>query len=143
MIRPATVDDIAAIVGMVWAYQREVRPDLKMHAGCTASSVRRIIQQPQGCAIVADDGPPRGVLLAQMANSLWWPDPSAQVVLWWVAPELRGSRAASAMMDSFEGWAVSLGAARIGANFTGKSARKYFERRGYRYADTSMMKDLT
>ena len=117
MIRCAGVEDIPAIIEMVGQYRCEVRPDLEMHPGTVAASVRGLITQPTGCALLAcDGGACRGVLLGHLGASLWWPDPSAVVAL--------------------------SGAARIGVTYTGKSARRYFERRGYRHADTRMMKEL-
>ena len=122
MIRCATVADIAAITQMVGEYRREVRPDLTMHPGTVAASVRGLITQPTGCAFLVCDDAPRGVLLGHLGASLWWPDPSAEVALWWISPNFRGSRAATDLMDEFEAWAARSGAARIGATSTGKRA---------------------
>tara|TARA_R110002020_G_scaffold474099_2_gene704496 strand:- start:1570 stop:2004 length:435 start_codon:yes stop_codon:yes gene_type:complete len=143
MIRCAGVEDIPAIIEMVGQYRCEVRPDLEMHPGTVAASVRGLITQPTGCALLAcDGGACRGVLLGHLGASLWWPDPSAEVALWWVDPRWRGTAAATRLMAEFEAWAARSGAARIGVTYTGKSARRYFERRGYRHADTRMMKEL-
>lgn len=142
MIRAATVQDIAVITQMVAAYQRDVRPDLQMHTGTIAARVRAMIVQPQGCALLACQGAPCGVLLAQLGPSLWWPETVADLALWWVTPEHRGTRMAAQLMDGFEEWATRAGVGRIGARYAGKSAQRFLERRGYRYADTSMMKDL-
>jgi N-acetylglutamate synthase-like GNAT family acetyltransferase len=143
MIRCARLEDIADITQMVAEYHRDVRPDLSLHLGTVAATVRMLIREPKGFAWVVGDEAPFGVLLAHVGASLWWPDPSAEVALWWVSPEYRGSRAASDLMTEFEQWAARSGAARIGATYTGKSAHAYFARRGYRQADTRMMKDLT
>ena len=68
MIRCAGVEDIPAIIEMVGQYRCEVRPDLEMHPGTVAASVRGLITQPTGCALLACDGgacPHRGNLHRQ------------------------------------------------------------------------------
>lgn len=142
MIRPAKITEIAEIIRMINAYQRDVRPDLSLHSGVVAARVRHLIEQPEGCALVLDLDGACGVLLAQIGPSMWWPDLSAEILLWWIDPAVRGGRSAAGLVAEFESWAAECGAGRIGATYTGKSAQAFFVRRGYRGADTRMMKDL-
>lgn len=143
MIRNAGLEDIAHLVELVGRYREEVRPDLPFHKGAVASMVRSLISQPRGCVLVSEDQGAAGVLIGHCGPSLWWPDLSAEMLLWWVGKDARDGLLASALFAAFEDWAIQSGAARIAAIYTGKDAGSYFKRRGFRHADTRMMKDLS
>jgi hypothetical protein len=65
------------------------------------------------------------------------------MMMWWVDVSARGGPGAARLLAGFELWAKEVGANVIGGTYTGKTAEPYFVRRGYRRAETRMIKDLT
>lgn len=142
MIRPAVLSDIPAIMPMIAAYRDAVRPDLQMQPRTQQKVLQSLIDHPRGCALVADEDGIIGALLGQAVPAMWWPELIADMTFWWVNPPSRGGRASAHLLIAFERWAVAVGARKIGASYTGKSAATFLGRHGYRFAETRMIKDL-
>ncbi|MEP5730363.1 MAG: GNAT family N-acetyltransferase [Sulfitobacter sp.] len=142
MIRPAVMADIPFLLPMIAAYRDEVRPDLSGHTATQLATLKQLIAHRRGCAMVLELDHICGVLLGQAAPSAWWPELTAEMMLWWVDPARRGSAGGAQLLTAFEDWARDAGAGFVGATYTGKSAAAYLGRRGYRHAEIRMMKDF-
>lgn len=142
MIRPALNEDIPAIVEMVGLYRAEVRPDLAFDRGAVRRVVSSMIEHARGLVLVVDLDGLAGVLIADAAPAFWWFELEAQVRILWIARGHRGGIWATRAMKCFECWAKEIGAARGHVTWTGKDANAFFERQGYRFAQTGLTKDL-
>lgn len=85
------------------------------------------------------DGRARGLFWAQEMQSPFAPVTIADELIWWMDPEVRGARAAQAMLAAYDRWARSRGVRAQGLSAMRDDVRA-FARRGYRPVERKFLK---
>jgi hypothetical protein len=150
MIRPATHDDIPALVGMLIAFQEE--------AGCygyvepcrdsIAKTVSWMIENPGSAAIWVDDKGDLAALAAITLNPLWCnhSHKQAQEMWWYVKPAHRGGFTALRFRRLFDAKAKEWGANSISlASSKMKGSERlddFYRKDGFAQAETFFVKKV-
>lgn len=151
MIRPATLSDRLAVVGLL----RDSRESAGFDSpdGLTgfsfpfvAAYAERLFllhfADPNCCCMIFEvEGVPRGVLMAQALDHPFGPVRIARETVWWIDPAHRG-RAALTMLNAYEVWARHKGCTFVGMAGMGPDpdVSVIYQRRGYRPAELHFLK---
>jgi GNAT superfamily N-acetyltransferase len=112
-------------------------------------SVARPFLQPinkDSVCIIWDQNPNFGIIGGLMNTIPFIQRKVAVECMWYVDPELRGSKAGEELLEAFEHWAYLSGADMIQMmclpDGTGKLLDRYYKRRGYRLTELTYTKEL-
>lgn len=139
VIRQACMDDVPQLAVMIAAFRDEVLPGLPLDPATSAATLGALIRSRLGYVAVLDAGGPAGLLVGAASPSPWAQVLVAEERVWWIARDLRG-RHARRMVRDFEAWARGIGARAVGLSSTGKSAGGFYQRLGYRPAESMFLK---
>ena len=116
IVRPATLDDVPAIIEMGEEIRREsVVPFPAINGEMVEMIARELFpRRDLFCALIAEeDGVPAGMMTGMASHYLFSPYPVAQHDTFFVRPEHRGGRAARMLIDQFVEWATEIDAVRV------------------------------
>lgn len=130
MIRPAVEADIPRITNMVERLVEAVDGPQRVCRIRTGQTLAGLIASPDGFVAVSD----HGFIAATITQTVISPDPVAVELGWWAEREGRS------LLQAFEKWADSKGAALKKMSCNGGAAQRMLERAGYRQAETAMVK---
>ena len=144
MARAAGHADLPALVALVGDYAAEIRPGGQApQPQAVARTLRLLIDAPRGAVWMAErDGRAVGILAATAQVSPWADVIVAEMLILFVRPEARRSRAAHGLLSGFERWAASIGAQVIGLTDTGNILGPAVSKRGYVLTETKYLKGL-
>lgn len=120
-------------------HEESAYSDMPFDIEMAAQSIyTNIIQSDGGFGVIAyKDDKPVGMMAGALATQFFGPAIFAYDFVWYVTPEVRGSRAAIKMLKMFESWARSKGAKEIHLGVTtGVDPDKthgIYERMGYKH----------
>lgn len=131
----ARAGDVPALVDMVAEFRAEVAAvsSVPFDAGHTADLLGGLIASPSGFVGVVRNRAtaPVGCLVAAVGDYPFAPVAAADELIFYIAPEWRGGRAALDLLASYEAWAVSVGAVVMGLTYTGKACGALYRRAGF------------
>lgn len=116
-------------------------------AASAEATLRRLIDMPEGCLLVADAGEVIGMTGAMVhAHYFNASHRTGQELFWWIDPEHRGSKIGLEMFLALESWARSQGAQTfvMGALHAQSPEKvgQFYERNGYAPLEHTYMKVL-
>jgi GNAT superfamily N-acetyltransferase len=143
-VRPATLDDVAAIVTMAGAFveQTDYSRHLTISPSHVASLAEALIQDGAGAVLVAESG---GSVIGMLALKAFEHPMSGQRIatefVWWVDPAHRGS-AGVRLLKAGERWAREAGATALQMVAPNARVGAFYEAVGYQSVETSYMRAL-
>lgn len=140
MIRPATTEDIPAIVGMVERLRASVRSPLEVDRAVTSRFVRALLASPMAAVWVVDGADaPTGFLAASVGTASISMLPIAVEHGWW-AEQGGGLR----LLKAYLSWASDVGcfAARMSTPPHNQRAAEILDRLGFDLAEQAWVKVL-
>src|SRR5262249_54830370 len=106
-----------------------------------------MIESPEGVVFVADIGRPVGCLMGRTHEWIFSREKVAAELLSWVDPEYRGTTIACDLQQTFNEWAVSLGAdiLQMSMAVTDQAPLidRYYRRQGFKHTESHYLKRLT
>ena len=147
MIRPATLEDVPTIVAMA----RQFYPETHYVNWCdmddgTVADLAANLAENHVMLVAELDGRIVGMVGLFIGPFLFNRDRlGAYEVVWWVAPEARGSRVAASLLTAIEAPSRDKGASRIQMVHMPNSppqAAALYERFGYALSEVSYTKDI-
>lgn len=150
MIRPATEDDIGAIVRMGISFNEIARVGQLIEADTNSMIVyaEQLIRSDNACLYLATLN---GEIVG-MAGAVLYPfHANLNVIMghetiWWVEPEFRGHGAGPELKDTLERWAESNGASFMimssQPNLDGDKVNRYLAHAGYQPIDQNHIREL-
>lgn len=143
VVRRAVAIDSERVVAMARAYHAAGAspfPFDEVHAARTFSKLQRDVMSI--VLVTGEPGAANGMLAASVIVSPVTPQPLATEHIFWVDPDARG-RAATALLDEYERWAVHMGCRALGlAEMGDVRVRRLYERRGFAPSETTWLKLL-
>jgi GNAT superfamily N-acetyltransferase len=143
MIRPATPNDVPAIVAMGIDQMAEIYPAMGRNETRLAETLTRLMASDDGLALVADDGE----TLTGMIGVVLFPhhltgDLTAGEVFWFVRQSARGT-VGMRLLKAAEAWAIEKGAKCLQMSAPpGSSAEAIYARLGYQAIETTHRKEI-
>lgn len=137
MIRPATMEDIGAIVDMGTRFLREseyaaVMQPSRMHLAAFAA---RLLEREDAVIFLAFRAQqPVGMLAAYVFEHPYSGERTASELVWWVEPEHRG--VGVRLLKAAEHWAKEQGATVIQMIAPNRHVGEFYRRVGYRPVET-------
>ena len=131
LIRPATAQDIPAIIDMIERLRAAVDGPLAVDRVKTGETLAGLLADPDGLVLVSDGGFIAGCIREPIISR----DRFAQE-LGWYAEDRSGLR----LLRAFEAWARERGAVLVQMSCAGGEAQRLLERRGYRAAEIAMVR---
>lgn len=142
MIREATPDDVPELVAMGGEFIASVYAGrLGDDAEARAALMHRLIGTDDMALFVME----RDAGVTGMIGMVIYPNPisgerTAGEVFWWVAPDARGSGVE--LLARAEAWAKAHGARKIQMVAPNARVARLYERRGYRYLETVLQREI-
>lgn len=131
LIRRAVMADVPRIIDMIAALAASVDGPQRVCRVKAGETLCGLIHSPDGCVFVSD----RGFIAGQIGQTVISPDPVAWELGWYAE-----DRTGIALLSAFEAWARAKGANLIKMSCKGGAAERILSRRGYRHAETAMVK---
>ncbi len=140
MIRPATEQDVPAIVWMAMRALREgpYATIIKENLEVVERLVKNLLGHPQAKILIAErEGKARGVMGFVVYNHFYSGEPVAQELIWYIEPEARkmtafGEGAAFELLAEGERQAKQAGAEIMQLTAPSEAIGRIYERRGYK-----------
>lgn len=134
MVRPATYDDIPAIVDMGVSFHAASPIQAPYDPAASAEFAKRLIDAPEGAVFVSD----RGMIGGMMAPAYCAPGWIMAVELFWWSED----RSGLALLSEFEKWAQAGGASEVRMTTLHglEAADKILSRKKYAPVETSYVK---
>lgn len=143
VIRPATADDVEAIVAMGQRFVQQT--SYGKHIPDDPDHLRGVTQQMlrTGVAFVAErDGQLIGMLLGCVYPHFLTSLCTAAETAWWVEPTARNLRTAVALMHAFLAWARAQGAVRVQGGSRHRVLDRLYRRLGFHAVETVFEMEL-
>jgi predicted N-acetyltransferase YhbS len=144
-IRPATDRDVEVLVEMSELFASDLTvfgEFLTFNAERVEALVERLIASPQAEVLVADaDGVLVGMVAAHLFPHPMASTPVAQEVVWWVAPEQRGTTGLK-LLTALSAWAKAQGAEVLMMVSPSPTIDTLYDKLGFSRGETSYMRRL-
>lgn len=145
MIRIANHSDAPRLVEMARAFHAAATdgPALPFDAAMALHAAHAAIGAPDAAIFIAEKrGRAVGMLCAVVAGTPFGPGRLAQEFAFWIEPDARGGSAAMKLMRAYEAWAKERGATAAGLVDRDGSTARFYDRNGYKPAETHFWKAL-
>lgn len=144
MIRPATIEDVPAIVSMGADFiaQSEYAALIVANPDAMTAFVTRLVEWDEAEVFVAEiDGQIVGMLGIFAFTHTVSGERTAMEAFWWVAPNARGT-AGIRLLTAAEAWAHGAGATRLQMIAPNDRVASLYQRRGYRKVEVIYQREL-
>jgi RimJ/RimL family protein N-acetyltransferase len=141
MIRPATLDDLAALIdgGERFLRESEYGPHFPLNRAQLEATLRHLLAREDAAVLLLEHaGVPQGAIGGVVLPHIFSGELYAAEIFWWVHPEHRGG--GLRLLHAFEAWARERGAVFVAMLAPNLRVAGLYRRLGYVEIETGFMR---